>query len=419
MARNKSISKRQKREKKKKIDKKIDQEVKRLKREEEIKREAEIKLKQEEILKKQSDMHLAGTDISKHDPNAVSRINLNFAADKNGCGYFRCIWPFELLSTYKNKLCLNTFVYQLDDNVLRTVDTMRFQRQATDSQLGVWNMYLSMKKQGRYNYNLQYELDDNMMEIEETNKIAYDFFDAKKKQNHLYMLNSADSVTFSTQALKDIYVNDYGIDAEKIKVVKNHLPQFMYSLPYRNSTKDFTKEKPRIFWSGSASHLGKGGDLEFILPLIEKTVDEYQWVFQGTVPPELSNYVKSGQIEFLPWVPIYGLANIQFYKARPDIYLAPLKPNRFNTCKSDLKYLEACALGAPCITTSFQEQGLISPYDDANAEICIEPDADIWKTMIDHLISDPDYYIDVVKNQYEFLNGRWMENNLKDWEDVL
>jgi hypothetical protein len=180
-----------------------------------------------------------------------------------------------------------------------------------------------------------------------------------------------------------------------------------------------TTNKPRIFWSGSASHIGPGGDLEFLLPMIEKTVDEYQWVFQGCMPESLINYVKLGKIESIPWSPTYGLSNVQFYMARPDICLAPLKPSKFNECKSYLKYLECSALGAPCITTSFAEHGRKSPYEDI-AEICLEPNADIWKSAIDHLIKTPDYFIETIKKQYITLNSiGWMEAKLDMWMKTL
>ena len=316
---------------------------------------------------------------------------------------------------------MNCFMYITEPNIVSKVGLFRFQRQATDSQLHAWERYREMRQHNKLNYKMQYEIDDLLMEIEPYNEIAYKYFDEKKKNNHMHMLRTADSITFSTDALKDIYVNDYKIDEAKIKVIRNHLPQFIYSLPYRHECKQFNKvdKKPRIFWSGSASHIGKDGDLDFLLPMIKKTVDEYQWVFQGTIPEDLKELAKEGKIEYLPWVPIYGLANMQFYKARPDIYIAPLKPSRFNSVKSDLKYLESCALGAPCVCTSFIEKGWKSPYDVSGAEICIEPDVDNWKTVLDHLIKNPDYYMDVVKTQYKFLNGRWMENNLDEWARCL
>ena len=348
---------------------------------------------------------------------------VNYIADRNGCGYFRCIWPSELLATYKNYMTINSFIYLTEQASLAKAHMFRFQRQATTTQTQAWRAYLQTRNSNNFKFKMQYEIDDLLMEIEPHNKIAYDFFDVEKKNNHIEMLKTADSITFSTDPLKQIYIKDYGINAEKIHVVRNHLPQFLYSLPYRHTPRTFDKtiveKRPRVFWCGSASHLGPDGDLQFLLPMIEKTVDEYRWVFQGVIPAELKEYVKQGRIEFIPWVPTYGLANIQFYKAKPDICLAPLKPSRFNSCKSDLKYLEACALGSPCITTSFESKNLKSPYELCNAEICIEPDADVWKTMIDYLVDNPSYYMDTVKKQYEFINGRWMENNLEEWENSI
>lgn len=416
------LTRKQKRDKKKKLDRKVQMEVQRVQRESEFNERVQAELEQQKILERnQAEAVKQQAQQSVQDNTRPSKIVMNYIADRNGCGYFRSIWPFELLSTYRQIMGTPTFLYSYDQQVLTFTDIFRFQRQATDTQLEAFVKYIKIRQQYGFNYKMSYEIDDLLMEISPDNKIAYDYFDDKKKQNHMNMLNASDIITFSTEALKEIYVRDYGIDESRVKVVKNHLPQFMYSLPYRNIQKDFNKttEKPRIFWSGSASHVGKGGDLEFLLPMIEKTVDEYQWVFQGTIPNSLIDYVKQGKIEFISWVPVYGLANVQFYKARPDICLAPLKPSRFNTCKSDLKYLESCALGAPCITTSFDEANLKSPYDIAESEICIEPDADIWKTMIDHLVEDKDYYADVRKKQYDFVNGRWMEQNLDEWENSL
>jgi len=415
----KSMSKRQKRQQKKNKDKKVRLEMEKQLRDVEIKQEATKRIQEQQVLKKQHSQEALRQSVLGEGPN--TKIAINYIADRNGCGYFRCIWPFELLATYKNIMGINSFMYHFEQSLLSKVDILRFQRQATSSQLQAWETYRKMKAQLGYQYKLQYEIDDLLMEIEPHNKVAYDYFDQEKKDNHMRMLHTADSITFSTDALKDIYVNDYNVDPEKIRVVKNFLPQFLYSLPYRNAVKEFntTDRKPRVFWSGSASHVGEGGDLQFLVPLIERTVDKYQWVFQGTIPPSLVDYVKEGKIEFLSWVPVYGLANIQFYKARPDVCLAPLNPTKFNSCKSDLKYLESCALGAPCITTSFEDHGLKSPYDAAGSEICIEPDADLWEATIDHLVGNPDYYMDVSKNQYNFLNGRWMEANLDQWVNSM
>lgn len=398
-------------------------------------------------------------DAKLKEINEKSNHVVSFIADRDGCGYFRCIWPSELLSTYKKITTTNLSSYIYDANFLLRAKTLRFQRQATNSHMAAWNKYLEIRKQSPYlNYKMQYEIDDLLMEIEPSNKIAYDFFDEKKKNNHLQMLRTADSITFSTEALKQRYVEKYGVDGDKIRVLRNTLPQFMFKMPARLEPRQFwvpeldsignpvkdedgdivwkyqmdgegkplldgfgnemkvSKKKPRIYWSGSASHLNC--DLNIISELVHKTVDEYQWVFQGVIPDDLKPYVQQGKIEFIKWSTTYGLPTMQFYKAQPDICLAPLKPGIFNQCKSDLKYLEASALGAPCITSSFEGTEWKSPYEDI-AEICIENDAEIWKAAIDHLLDNPDYYMEVVRAQYKTLNGRWMENYLDVWAQAL
>jgi glycosyltransferase involved in cell wall biosynthesis len=403
------------------------------------------------------------TQIGKLDPRRAQSV-INYIADKQGCGYFRCIWPVELLSVYKQMSSQLLTQYVFDANFLAIARSIRFQRASDPIHKQAWDSYLNIKQKHGYHYNLHYEIDDLLMEIESTNAVAYQYFNEQRKENHLHMLRTSDKVVFSTDALKDRYVDKYGIDADKIVVVKNTLPQFMYKFPHKyeprkfwtpemvsnedgqqqevrgpdnniiwkksqdtkgkailNGYGDVVKEstrKPRIYWSGSSSHLGKGGDLEFIKELVLKTLDEYQWVFHGVVPPELDDHVKSGKIEKIPWSVTYAFPMTQYYKAQPDICLAPIKAGIFNQCKSDLKLLEASALGAPCICSSFEGTEWRSPYED-NAEICIENNAEIWKCAIDHLLNNPDYYMDVVNSQYKMLNGRWMENNLDQWAKAM
>lgn len=376
----------------------------------------------------------------------VSSANgvVNYIADRNGCGYYRCIWPFELLATYKKVTTMNSYVHLFDPSYLKSVKCIRFQRQATVLQRQAWDKYLDMREKFGFKYKLIYELDDHLLNIEKSNVVAYKYFDEIKKQNCLYMMKSSDRVCFSTDRLKKIYVDDYGLDADKIMVVKNTLCQFLYNLPPRVKVRPFytpviDKEgkpvmvegepmfgnRPRVMWSGSASHVGPGGDLEFIISLVEKTINEYQWVFQGVIPDQLKHYVNEGRIEFHNWATCYGLPNIQFYICRPDIILAPLKytpDTQFNQCKSNLKLLEGCALGAPVICSSFEEHGDKSPYDISapDLSICIENDVDIWKSAIDALVKDPVAYMRVVQSGYKFLNsGHWMENNLSEWLDSI
>jgi hypothetical protein len=335
---------------------------------------------------------------------------INFVSDKNGCGYYRSILPLEILSTYCNAQVHNTFIVQKDPDVLKGVRTLRFQRQATRDQRNIFDYYKYLKAKVGYHYRFQYEMDDLLMEIDPSNKIAYDFFDEEKKQHHLHMMRNCDKISFSTQQLLDVYVNEYGMDRSKSFIITNNIPQFLYQLPRKNQ-KDFTKEKIRILWSGSASHIGPNGDMSFMIPLVKQTLDEYQWIFQGCIPPELQEFVDMKKIEFYNWAPIYGLANVQFYVCRPDIILAPLKASKFNQCKSDLKFVESCALGAPMIGSSFNGSSWTSPYElNPCCKLTPTNNIDEWKTCIDQLKDNPDFYKSVVEEQYTHLQTRWLES---------
>lgn len=341
----------------------------------------------------------------------------SFAADRNGAGYFRTVWPLELCQTYLGKAgsVWQTYIYEA--SALLVAKVIRFQRQCTNTQKQAFDFYDRMRNVNGCNYKLVYELDDALNDIEPYNEIAYKFYTDELQTNAIEIMKRCDMVTFSTDYLKKLYVEKYGLEAEKVQVFKNHLPQFLWNKPTRQMV-DLKGRKPRVIWWGSASHIFKGGDLEFLLPLIRKTVDEYQWVFAGCYPKELEDLKMEGKIETHPWVPVYALANFLFYNLRPDICIAPIKDNTFNKCKSDLKLLEGAALGIPVITSAFPD----SPYNDLSLAN-IENECDVWKSMIDFIVNDPNEYMNIVKMQYRDIRAnRWMEYHLKDswatlWDD--
>ena len=78
----------------------------------------------------------------------------------------------------------------------------------------------------------------------------------------------------------------------------------------------------------------------------------------GYRAPEFLEGVPVALHPFVPAVAFpQALADI-----RPDIYLAPLKENDFNRCKSDLKLLEASAIGAALLGSDFKD----GPYAHAH-----------------------------------------------------
>ena len=81
--------------------------------------------------------------------------------------------------------------------------------------------------------------------------------------------------------------------------------------------------------------------------------------------------------------------------------VAPLQDNIFNRCKSDLKYIEGCALGIPTICQD------MCTYENAIYKF---KTGDEMVDHIDNLMSDKQRYMKAVRRGREVINKRWLEN---------
>ena len=68
----------------------------------------------------------------------------------------------------------------------------------------------------------------------------------------------------------------------------------------------------------------------------------------GGVPYELHDLVRSGDVEYTPWKTLYEYS-YAFDALKLNLAFAPLQNNKFNYSKAPIKYLEAGALGVPCL----------------------------------------------------------------------
>jgi hypothetical protein len=336
-----------------------------------------------------------------------------YPSDKNGCGMLRTIIPFNYFSAKLDwdVTCLYQFVFDLN-LILRTTNYLRFQRQCTENQFTCIREYKKFIDQHKAATKLVYELDDLVHGIEPHNILAYQFYTPIRKQHVVDIMKMCEKVTFSTQFLKDFYLHNFGVTNSH--VVPNFLPKFMWN-PNFNDNKRPNKTKPVVVWGGSSSHVGPGGDLEFLLPMIEATMDEFQWTFVGVLPPRFfdpSNPQKlqskyEGKISFYPWQPFYDFPSMmQTIKA--DIAIAPITDSVFNLAKSDLKYLEYSAMNIPSICSSIGNKK--GPYDLIKAPNLVENDVDVWYQAIKELSKDETKKQKTIEIQQQHVNGRWLEN---------
>lgn len=280
-----------------------------------------------------------------------AKINFcSFIGDSMGCGTLRIINPYLLLNHVRRKdlMCTATYLmnYISDPDWYRNTTFVQFQRSATKEHLQLIKHFKSVI-QGRYNIPVIYEIDDMLFDIPEWNYASIYYNNNKEIVKSI--MRECDAMTVSTLKLKEIY-SPY---CEKINVIPNHLPKFIWGDVYPKH--DYCKEgsKIKILWAGSQNHFAmskvlgtnvKGGDFgKGLIDFIRKTTDKYEWNLMGAIPEELHDI--KNKIKFHPWKNIFEYPKY-LKDIEADIMLAPLQDIEFNRNKSNIKALEIVACGA-------------------------------------------------------------------------
>lgn len=341
-----------------------------------------------------------------------SKRIINFPSDRNGCGYYRTMIPLGYLSA---KLEWDvTFMYQFafDLNLIRMSNIVRFQRQCTENQILVVKEYKKAIVHTNSQAKIMYELDDLVHGIEPHNVLAYQFYTPTRRQNVVDIMRMSDRVTFSTQFLKKYYEDNFGITQSV--VVPNMLPKFLWRPTWEDKRPN--KGKPVVLYAGSASHFGPGGDMEPFINMIEATMDEFEWLFLGVIPPkfatpgnqfELAAPYKD-KIKFIPWANFWEFPGLM-QEVKADVAIAPIADSVFNLAKSDLKYKEYSAMNIPAICTSIGKGN--GPYDLAKCKNLIPPhDPDALYQAIKEMYSNETKRQETLAYQREYVNNWWLEN---------
>ncbi len=322
---------------------------------------------------------------------------INFPSDKNGCGFYRSLIPLGYLTARLDWDC--TFMYQFvfDLNLIRTANWVRFQRQCTENQMRCILEYRKCIDKTQSKARVIYELDDLVHAIEPHNVLAYQFYTPKRRSNVVDIMKMSHRVTFSTQYLRDFYLQHFGINHSV--VIPNFLPKYLWGGQFVDKRPKLSK--PVVMWAGSASHVGNGGDLEFLLPMIEATTDEFDWLFVGVCPPKLK-----GKVRFIPWANFYDYPGLM-QSIKADIAIAPIADTIFNLAKSDLKYIEYSAMNIPSLLSSIGEGR--GPYNSTPGNLVMN-DPDAWYQAIKTLAADEIKQKETLMKQQAFVNTRWLEN---------
>lgn len=228
-----------------------------------------------------------------------------------------------------------------------------------------------------------YEIDDLLWELNPDNPMSAGF-PKDMKQRVQAAMRICNKVLCSTPALALRVEQDLGIRKENIMVRQNRLPQWFVDAAVngRGEWMPFFKEhrKPRVGWAGGNSHQQ---DLAILAPVVEATLDRYQWVFMGSCPEGMKD-----KVEFHPAVPLKDYPG-KLGSLNLDLAVAPLADTPFNLCKSHLRIMEYAASGFAVLASD------IGPFRHVHQSVMrVTNDTDAWIGLLEQCFEE-DMFPDV------------------------
>lgn len=254
-----------------------------------------------------------------------------------------------------------------------------------------------------------YEIDDQLLKMPPEHPMYNEYSPAAYRECIIEFLQQVDHVTVSTEPLRD----DLSQYNSKITLLPNYLDETIFTEPEADSP----REGPvRIGYAAGWTH---EEDFRQVLPALKRLQQEFgdriRLVFFMYMPEELKG---DPTVEH-----VGGVGDLRGYarrlaQAKLDIGLAPLIFNRFNECKSDLKFLE---YGSQRIAGIYSRH---TPYAqsviDGETGLLVErEDPDLWYEKIKFLIEQPSERRRIQQQAHDYVRReRTLGQNARCWYDL-
>jgi hypothetical protein len=343
---------------------------------------------------------------------------MSAVSDTAGVGHIRNIFPLMYMNSLYGKTGNFNVVSSphiiTQHELLIATRAFFLQRRMSPQEVPIVRFLVEQQK--KLKFKLVYDIDDFLWQgdADEEGLPEYNFGKSTITPEVIKacteIMQMCDVVCTSTKYLGDYISTNFGIDKKKIMVVPNTIPQFFWGTKQKRPIKEaFTK--PRVIWTASPTHWNDekklAGDMdnawrEWVIKNVKAGKIDYiqmggcPWFFE-----EIRN-----KITVVDWIDSFRY-HLKVMQLKPDFSIGPLVPNKFNRAKSDIKYIEQCAVGSVFIGTKFAD----SPYSDCVLTV----PADVTVDEIDDLFwknCKPELYNKALKAQYDMMHrdGRYTES---------
>lgn len=356
---------------------------------------------------------------------------INFYGDNCACGFYRMSFPAMTLKTIMGGQFRFKFLeaetpildqrYYASIGPIRCIRIQRWFRKEHEhivknflkplcDKLGIW---------------LTYEIDDVLLydDIPQYNLAREHFKTSEVGESIQTIFDCCDLITVTTDELKDIYVEKLKQPKNKIAVIPNYLPRWWigeaFNLDQQMRQWDAQHTKPHIAFACSTNHFdinnANGGvdDFTEIMPWIKKNLDKYKFIFIGGIPQQLKQELNEHKVEMQQASDLFNYPR-ELKNRRIDLLIAPLIDNRFNRCKSNIKWLEMSALGIPMIGQNICTYNKYTDQVFSNTD-----DIDNWIDKLFFRKDSKEFTANLIMKNRKIIDGvqpandgYWLEKNI-------
>lgn len=316
-------------------------------------------------------------------------------ADLWACGKFRIIEPYNSLSKEDTGFHYEMLTFGNGESIsvhllmasLMQYDAIVFQRVCDPN---IVALMAALKKSGKKVYM---DVDDDLFNVS-TFSPAYNVWNKSAERGMAIQvfkesLKHVDALFVSTPQL----VSRYEHLVPSVEVFSNALdlddPRFDKANSRRN---EYPLDKDMVMWTGSSTHLDSLAEISGKLKQVFDQRPDSRFALCGNIEFLDMFNVNPNQKVFVQHVPIDQYTNIP---SIADIGLAPVKKNKFNDCKSELKCLEYGIWGIPTVCTDAAPYVRFNQVSNGGNLLCRDNKPKEWIRNIGKLLDNENYRMEM------------------------
>lgn len=257
------------------------------------------------------------------------------------------------------------------------------------------------------NVKIIYEIDDNLLDLYPSHPLYYIY--KNNKNFYQQYLSKSDLITVTTPSLK----NSLKHYSDKIAVLPNYIDEEIWKFDIKNK---FSNKKIKILFSGSKTHIKDLEEIEdAIIAIYNEFKDQIELIFWGDVSNKIENNCSITKID--EHIQSYSDYSKFLINLNIDIGLIPLKMNKFNQCKSNIKWLDYSMAGIASILTDFEPYNT-TVIDQING-LLVKNNPKEWYEAIKELIVNNNKRKAIANNAYDFVKSNFtIQKNMMKWYSV-